>query len=121
MIYSKILVLMSKHEMPLPTRKAGKFIVLRTGKDVTLCSDAPKMRDALTMLVDQNAYFICVDLSRAAIVDSSVLGIIVEFHARLNRRGGEIVIMNPKSLVLETFVRTQLNKVLRFVENESQL
>ncbi len=112
---------MSNNGMPLPTKKAGKFTVLRTGKDVTLCSDAPKMRDALSILLDRNERFICVDLSHAAIVDSNVLGIIVEYHARLNRRGGEMVIMNPKSLVLETFVRTQLNKVLRFVENESQL
>ena len=107
--------------MPLPIKKSGKFTILRTGKDVTLCAEAPKMRDALTQLVDHNVHYICVDLSRAAVVDSSVLGTIVEFHARVNRHGGEVVIMNPKSLVLETFVRTQLHKVLRFVENESQL
>ena len=107
--------------LPLPIKKSGKFTILRTGRDVTLCSDAPKMRDALTQLVDQNVHYICVDLSRAALVDSSVLGTIVEFHSSLTRYGGEMVIMNPKSLVLEAFVRTQLNKVLRFVENESQL
>jgi anti-anti-sigma factor len=112
---------MGKNDMPLPIKKAGKYTVLRTGKDVTLCSEAPKMRDALTLLLERNVHFICVDLTRAAIVDSSVLGTIVEFHTKLTRRGGEIAIMNAKSLVLEAFVRTQLNKVLRFVENESQL
>jgi anti-anti-sigma factor len=105
----------------LPIKKCGKFTVLKTGNDVTLCSDAPRMRAALEVLFENHVLFICVDMSRAAIIDSSVLGAVVEYHNKVAKLGGELVIMNARSLVLEALVRTQLHRVVRFVESESQL
>ena len=107
--------------MDLPLKKHGKYTILRAGKNLTLCAEEHKMRDALEWLMETNSQNICVDLSDAVVIDSSVIGTIVEFHKKALDNGGEVVIMNPHSIVLEALVHTQINRVIRFVENESQL
>lgn len=108
--------------MTLPIKKHGKFTILRAGRDLTLCSDENRMIDALELLVgDNQVRHLCVDLSRAAVIDSSVIGAIVECHKRLSADGGEMVILSARNLVLEALIRTQIDRVIRFVENEAQL
>jgi len=109
-------------DMHLPIKKHGKFTILSAGKDLSLCSDEHRMIDALALLVEDNQVrYLCVDLSRAAVIDSSVIGAIVECHKRIAADGGELVILSARNLVLEALIRTQIDRVIRFVENEAQL
>ena len=108
--------------MKLPIKKHGKFTILRASRDLTLCSDENRMIEALALLVDDNRVrHLCVDLSRAAVIDSSVIGAIVEYHKRMAASGGELVILSARNMVLEALIRTQIDRVIRFVENEAQL
>lgn len=107
--------------MELNTRSKGKYTILHTGKSTAVSCDSERVRGALTELMDRNVKHICVDLSSECIIDSSVIGALVEYHVKLNKTGGDIVILSPRSHVLQALFRMQIDQVIRFVDSESQL
>ena len=107
--------------MSAHTKNLRRFTVVHTDNDVTICNSAERLRTQLGELVDRQVTHICVDLSRASVIDSCVIGALVEYHVRLNKMGGELVIMSPRNIVIESLIRMQIDQVVRFVENESQI
>jgi anti-anti-sigma regulatory factor len=107
--------------MDISFKKRGKFTILDAGNDGGLWGEPGRMREVLTSLIDNHEHHICVDLSCAPVVDSGVLGALVECHTKVSHFGGELVILNAHNFLLKAMMRTQLHRVMRFVENEAQL
>jgi anti-sigma B factor antagonist len=86
------------------------FIVTLTG-EVDLHT-APSLEQALEGVVALGGTAVALDLAEVSFVDSTVLGILLRYHDRLQSLGGELVIVTEDRRLLRTFEVTGLDRIL---------
>lgn len=102
-------------------KKKGQYCILHPNGDSCLLQVSGRIREALDVLHDAGHKRICVDLTKAPIIDSSVIGTLVSYHEKLRNHGGELIIINNPNAALEAFFRMKLDKVLRIINSEDEL
>ncbi len=102
-------------------KKKGQYCILNLNNDSSLLQVSGRIRETLNILHDAGHKKICVDLTKAPIIDSSVIGTLVSYHEVLKNQGGELIIINSPNPALEALFRMQLHKVLRIINSEDEL
>jgi anti-sigma B factor antagonist len=73
---------------------------------------APRLDEALFSAIDEGAHRVLVDLAATTFVDSTVLGVLLRAHRRLNDRGGRLVVVSDDPRILRTIELTGLDRTL---------
>jgi anti-sigma B factor antagonist len=73
---------------------------------------APRLDEALFSAIDEGAHRVLVDLAATTFVDSTVLGILLRAHRRLDDAGGRLVVVSNDPRILRTFELTGLDRTL---------
>jgi anti-sigma B factor antagonist len=77
---------------------------------------APKLRDHIVALVDQDERRIIVNLEDVEFMDSTGLGVLVGALKRLKEKDGHLALVCPQGSVLRVLTVTGLNKVFAIHE-----
>jgi anti-sigma B factor antagonist len=85
------------------------FIITLTG-EVDLYT-APSLEQALEGVVGLGGTAVALDLAEVSFVDSTVLGVLLRYHERLQNLGGELVVVTQDRRVLRIFEVTGLDRV----------
>jgi anti-sigma B factor antagonist len=81
---------------------------------------APELKDALNGLVEQEAYFILVDLTRTSFLDSTTLGVLMGAVRKVRARGGQIVLACADPNIRKIFEITMLDRVFEIFETSDE-
>lgn len=85
--------------------------VVALGGEIDLHT-APRLDEALFSAIDEGAHRVLVDLAATTFVDSTVLGILLRAHRRLDDAGGRLVVVSNDPRILRTFELTGLDRTL---------
>lgn len=85
--------------------------VIALGGEIDLHT-APRLDEALFSAIDEGAHRVLVDLAATTFVDSTVLGILLRAHRRLDDAGGRLVVVSNDPRILRTFELTGLDRTL---------
>jgi anti-anti-sigma factor len=64
---------------------------------------------------------VVLDMSGVEMLDSAVLGILLAHHQKLQRRGGELVLLSPSEEMSDLLAMTDLEQLIPVVLNQEQL
>lgn len=73
---------------------------------------APRLDEELFGAIGDGARRVLVDMAGATFVDSTVLGVLLRAHSRLDDRGGRLVIISDDPRILRTLELTGLDRML---------
>jgi anti-sigma B factor antagonist len=91
---------------------ADDAYIVSLGGEVDLYT-APQLERELAGLTEAGARRVVVDLSGAAFIDSTVLGVLLKALTRLDARAGELVLVSDDLRILKIFELTGLGRVFR--------
>jgi anti-sigma B factor antagonist len=91
---------------------ADDAYIVSLGGEVDLYT-APQLESELAGLTEAGARRVVVDLSGAAFIDSTVLGVLLKALTRLDARAGELVLVSDDLRILKIFELTGLGRVFR--------
>src|SRR3954453_9990356 len=64
---------------------------------------APELKQSLLEVVDSGAEWLVVDLAEVRFIDSTGLKLFLSIHARLDARGGEMLVVCPDPILRRLF------------------
>jgi len=64
---------------------------------------------------------VVLDMSGVEMLDSAVLGILLAHHQKLQRRGGELVLLSPSEEMSDLLAMTDLEQLIPVFLNQEQL
>lgn len=88
--------------------KMGKYIVLRTPEEFSLYRVAKTIREKIRHYVDRGEKYFVIDLSRAATVESSLIGAVIYSQNLISSSGGSLFVAELKCKVIDAMLRLQL-------------
>ena len=101
--------------------------VIKNGKVIITISGS-LAREASVVLMEQvqkafskSRYYIALEMSQVDFLDSSALGVLVFNKKTAEKNGGDVVLLNPSSYVLNLLDSTRLSMVLKTISNEDSL
>jgi anti-sigma B factor antagonist len=95
----------------LHSRQMANCAVLAVEGEVDLAT-APRLREALTNLVNEGHLRLVVDLTATEFLDSTGLGALVTGLKRVRARGGDMKVVCTSPRVCKVFEITSIDKVL---------
>jgi anti-sigma B factor antagonist len=81
---------------------------------------APELREHVRRAIDGGATTIVVDLSDAAVVDSTSLGVLLAAMRRLREQNGQIRLVVPRAEVRRVFEITMLDRIFELHETQEE-
>lgn len=81
---------------------------------------APELRERVRRAIDTGATTIVVDLSDAAVVDSTSLGVLLAAMRQLREQDGEIRLVVPRPEVRRVFEITMLDRIFALHETQEE-
>lgn len=102
-------------------RKKGDYHIVCPGNELGLTQVSERLQETFSALRAKGCRRICVDLTQAPVIDSSVIGALVRCSEELRGDSGELVLISAHNPVIEALFRLQLHRLIRFVESEDQL
>ena len=93
----------------------GEWSVLRVGGEVDVAT-APRMRERLISLVNDQRFFLVVDLSDVDFIDSTGLGVLIGALKRVRSRDGDLHLVCGDQRILRVFEITGLDQVFQIHE-----
>jgi len=64
---------------------------------------------------------VVLDMSGVEMLDSAVLGILLAHHQKLQRRGGELVLLSPSEEMNDLLVMTDLEQLIPVYTNREEI
>lgn len=96
--------------LELDTTILDRHAIVRVDGEIDL-GTAPKLRDALHSLLDDDICDIEVDLSGASFLDSSGLAVLVHALRRCQHGGGRLMVRDPSPTVSKLLHTTRLSRL----------
>jgi anti-sigma B factor antagonist len=101
-------------------RVVGDIAILDLDGKVTLGETNRQLHEALRKLVMDGTNKVVLNLKKVKAVDSSGLGEMVAGYATLKANGGELILINMPSKVLELMTITKLYTVFNVYDTEAE-
>jgi anti-sigma B factor antagonist len=96
----------------IDTARIGRGVhVVALGGEIDLHT-APRLDEALFGAIHEGAERVLVDLAGTTFVDSTVLGVLLRAHRRLDDSGGRLVLVSNDPRILRTLELTGLDRTL---------
>ncbi len=99
-------------DLRLDVGERGEWTVLEVCGEVDVAT-APRLREQLLTLVNQERHHIVVDLTPVDFIDSTGLGVLIGALKRVRMHGGDLQLVCPDPRVGKVFQITGLDKVFR--------
>lgn len=103
-----------EEERPRPTTR-----VLVVHGDADLHA-APEVRERLRGAIDDGVTIVVVDLSDAALIDSTILGVLLGGMKRLRERDGEVRIVTRRADLRRVFEVTMLDGIFALYDTQEK-
>jgi anti-sigma B factor antagonist len=102
---------MSVLEFSVNTAELGgnAFVITATGE--ADMHTAPELERALQGVIALGGTAVALDLGEVSFIDSTALGVFLNYQPRFKTRGGDLVIVTADRRVLRTFEITGLDKM----------
>lgn len=94
-------------DLRLDVREAGDWSVLEVVGEVDVAT-APRLREQLIALVNEERYHIVVDLEGVDFIDSTGLGVLIGALKRVRTHDGDLALVCTESRILKVFEITGL-------------
>lgn len=102
-------------DLRLDVSAHGAWSVVRVGGEVDVAT-APRLREQLISLVNEQRTLLVVDLSEVDFIDSTGLGVLIGALKRVRSRDGELHLVCSDQRILRVFEITGLDQVFRIHE-----
>ncbi len=79
---------------------------------------SPKVKDAITELIDQGHYFLVINLEKVRYIDSTGLGVLIGGLKRVREHGGSVNLVCTNPQIRKIFDITGLVKIFGIFEDE---
>jgi anti-sigma B factor antagonist len=106
-------------DLSLETRQEKDHTIIEVGGEIDVYT-APKLRDAMTELVDQGQYNLIVDLEKVDFLDSTGLGVLVGGLKKVRTNEGSLQLVCTQERLLKIFRITGLGKVFAIHSTQAE-
>jgi anti-sigma B factor antagonist len=103
-------------DLRLDVSVQGEWSVLRVGGEVDVAT-APRLREQLIALVNDQRYHLVVDLSEVDFIDSTGLGVLIGALKRVRSRDGDLHLVCSDDRILRVFEITGLDQIFTIHES----
>jgi anti-sigma B factor antagonist len=97
-------------DLRLELTEQGGWSVLQVGGEVDVAT-APRLREQLIKLVNDQRFRVVVDLGGVDFIDSTGLGVLIGALKRVRTHGGDLTLVCTERRILKVFEITGLNQV----------
>src|SRR4051812_30799974 len=97
-------------DLSLATRNEGDKTVIAVGGEIDVYT-APKLREQIVQLVEEQRYHLVVDMEDVEFLDSTGLGVLVGGLKRVRAHDGSLRLVCTQERILKIFRITGLTKV----------
>ena len=102
-------------DLRLELSEQGGWSVLQVGGEVDVAT-APRLREQLIKLVNDQRFRVVVDLGGVDFIDSTGLGVLIGALKRVRTHGGDLALVCTERRILKVFEITGLNQVFAIHE-----
>lgn len=106
-------------DLRLDVRRHGDWTVVEVGGEIDVAT-APRLREQLIAIVNDQQYRIVVDLEAVDFIDSTGLGVLISGLKRVRTHGGEFALVCTEPRILKVFEITGLVQVFPVHETVDQ-
>ena len=101
------------------TRREDNITILDLSGEVEV-SQAPKLRDVLINLLEQNSGRLLVNMTDVVYIDSAGLSVLIAANRQAQKIGGGFGISNPQPTVQQVFRLTRMNQVFQIYDTVTE-
>ncbi|MCU1498426.1 MAG: anti-sigma factor antagonist [Acidimicrobiales bacterium] len=99
-------------DLRLDVSEQGGWSVLQVGGEIDVAT-APRLREQLIRLVNDQKYRIVVGLEGVDFIDSTGLGVLIGALKRVRTHDGDLVLVCTEPRIVKVFAITGLNQVFQ--------
>lgn len=99
-------------DLRLDVSEQGDWSVLQVGGEIDVAT-APRLREQLIRLVNDQKYRIVVSLEGVDFIDSTGLGVLIGALKRVRTHDGDLVLVCTEPRIAKVFAITGLNQVFQ--------
>jgi anti-sigma B factor antagonist len=97
----------------------GDAYVVELGGEIDVYT-SPKVKDAITELIDQGHYNLVINLEKVRYIDSTGLGVLIGGLKRVREHGGSVSLVCTNPQIRKIFDITGLVKIFGIYEDEAE-
>lgn len=99
-------------DLRLDVSQRGEWSIVEVGGEVDVAT-APRLREQLIKLVNDQRFRIVVDLGGVDFIDSTGLGVLIGALKRVRTHDGDLALVCTERRILKVFEITGLDRVFR--------
>lgn len=92
-------------------------IVVVSVDDSVLQEHIPMFKERLNNIIEDNKYWIVLDLSEAKYISSMGISVVLHIKKKAKESGGDVILSNVNHLIMNLFEVTELIKALEIFPN----
>ena len=104
--------------MQIEVRNRGEVKLLKLSGRLTLGDAVDSLRATLNDLADTGANHYVVDLADIAMLDSSGIGLLIQYLTNCKQRGGALKLLNPSPFAVKTLKMIGLLKLFEVFDDQ---
>lgn len=104
--------------MQIEIRNRGEVKLLKLSGRLTLGDAVDSLRATLDDLAGTGANYYIVDLADIAMLDSSGIGLLVQYLTNFKQRGGALKLLNPSPFAVKTLKMIGLLKLFEVFDDQ---
>ena len=105
-------------DIKVNVRDAGDAYVVELGGEIDVYT-SPKVKDAITELIDQGHYNLVINLEKVRYIDSTGLGVLIGGLKRVREHGGTVSLVCTNPQIRKIFDITGLVKIFGIFDDEA--
>jgi anti-sigma B factor antagonist len=87
------------------------YSIIEIGEDELGLTSMNELKELVDTEIEKKSLFICIDLKKVKIINSSGLGILISILKKVKSNGGNLKLLNANEKLLNIFKITKLNLV----------
>jgi anti-sigma B factor antagonist len=95
----------------------SEFAVIKLSESVLGGNDALQFTNLLEEIDDSVAKYVIIDAGAVQMMNSTGIGMLVNAHSNLTKKGLTMMIINVPNKIMKLFVMTHLDKVFKICDN----
>ncbi len=106
-------------DIKVNVRESGDAYVVELGGEIDVYT-SPKVKDAITELIDQGHYNLVINLEKVRYIDSTGLGVLIGGLKRVREHGGTVSLVCTNPQIRKIFDITGLVKIFGIYDDETE-